>query len=144
MTKEEQVYSEAKKFSACSLLKGTECTDELIELFFTPQGVEFCTTRNAPSLAAFRRFMGLQAVRGGFYIDTPIRAKNIAKLALIGHETVAELEYDETKGHKVVLMHGARAKITASGYAVVFVSCAAGTEVEVVENNDAKIFVSHA
>jgi hypothetical protein len=139
MTKEQQIYNEVNKVGQCGLLKGTENTDELIKLFFTPQGKEFCTTYNIPSLEAFRGFRGIQAARGGFYIDTPVKAKNLPRVALIGSETVAELEYDDsTKGHEVILMHGAKAKITASGWAVVFVNNAGG-EIETVINDNAKI-----
>jgi hypothetical protein len=136
MTKEEQIYKEAKRFKSCALMKGTENTNELISLFFTPQGIEFCTEYNTPSLEAFRRFKGLEATRGGFYIDTPVKARNIPRVALIGNETVAELEYTETKGYTVVLMHGAKAKITASEYAVVFLTNAGG-EVEIIKKDKA-------
>jgi hypothetical protein len=139
-TKEQQIYKEAKMFKSCQLLKGTENIDELMRLFFTSQGIEFCSKFNTPSLDAFRNFKGLQATRGGFYIDTPVKAKNLPRAALIGNETVAELEYTETEGYTVVLMHGAKAKITASGYAVVFVTNAGG-KLEVVQKDNAKIFL---
>jgi hypothetical protein len=140
MTKEEQIYKEAKMFKSCQLLKGTEDTGELIRLFFTPQGIEFCTRFKAPSLEAFRRFRGVQAERGGFYIDTPVKAKNLPRVALIGGETVAELEYTETAGYTVILMHGAKAKITASGYSVVFITNAGG-ELEIIQKDKSKIFL---
>jgi hypothetical protein len=138
MTKEEQVYKEAKRHKICTMLNGTENTNELIDLFFTPQGIEFCTKFNLPSLGAFMRFRGLQTTRGGFYIDTPVKAKNLKRVALIGKETVADLEFTETEGYTVVLMHGAKAKITASGYAVVFMTNAGG-EVEIIQKDNAKI-----
>jgi len=138
MTNEERIYQEVNKQNPCDLIKGTENAEELIDLFFTPQGIEFCTTNNSPSLDAFRRFKGPQATRGGFYIDTPVKAKNLPRVALIGKETVAELEFTETKRHTVVLMHGAKARITASGYSVVFVTNAGG-EVKIIQNDNAKI-----
>jgi hypothetical protein len=62
-----------------------------------------------------------------------LQLKNPANVALFGKDTVAELEYDDTGvRHVVVLMHGAKAKIRASGYAVVFVTninCEVETEV---------------
>jgi hypothetical protein len=140
MTKEQQIYREANKAGQCGFLKGTEKTDDLIRLFFTAKGKEFCTTHNVPSLDAFLRFRGLQAARGGFYIETPVKAKNLSRVALIGSNTVAELEYDNTDtNYNVVLMHGAKARITASNWAVVFVTNAGG-EVEVIQKDNAKIF----
>ena len=140
MTKEEQIYKEVNAAGQCGLLKGNEKIIELMDLFFTPKGIEFCTTYNAPSLEAFRRFRGKRAERGWFYIDTPVKAKNLPCVALIGSETVAELEFTETAGFTVVLMHGAQAKITASGYAVVFVTNAGGGEVEVIQKDNAIIY----
>ena len=139
MTKEEQIYREVNSAGQCGLLKGNENTTELINLFFEPKGIEFCTTYNTPSLEAFRRFQGKQAERGGFYIDTPIKAKNLPRVALIGSKTVAELEFTETKGFTVVLMHGAQAKITASGYSVIFLTNAGGGNVEIIQKDNAKV-----
>jgi len=138
MTKEEQVYKEVKRKGACLMLKGTENIDDLIKLFFTPQGIEFCTKYKSPNLETFRRFRGMQVARGGFYIDTPVKAKNLPRVALIGSETVAELEFTETAGYTVVLMHGAKAKITASGYAVVFLHDAGG-DVEIIQKDNARV-----
>jgi hypothetical protein len=138
MTKEQQIYIEANDAGQCGLLKGSENTDELMRLFFTPRGIEFCQEHNIPSLAAFRRFKGAQATRGGVYIDTPVKAANLPCVALVGEETVAELEYTETKGFKVILMHGAKARITASGYAVVFITNISG-EIEIIQKDKAKI-----
>lgn len=141
MTKEEQIYSQAKRLGICPLMKGTENTDELIKLFFTPQGQEFCSKYNFPTMRALTPFKGMQATRGGFYIDTPVKAKNRRRIALFGKETVAELEYDDpTQRHEVVVMHGASVKIKASGYAVVFVTNVSGT-VETEIKDSAKVLL---
>jgi hypothetical protein len=138
MTREEQVYKEVDAAGQCGLLKGRENIIELMDLFFEPKGVEFCTKYNLPGLATFRCFRGEQAESGGFYIDTPVKAENLFRAALIGRETVAELEYTETEAYTVVLMHGASAKITAGGYSVVRVINAGG-KVEIVKKDHAII-----
>ena len=139
MTKEERIYTSAKRVGVCSLLKGTESTEELIELLFTPQGVEFCSKHNFPSMSELAAFRGEQASRGGVYINTPVQAKNCRRAALFGRDTIAELEYDDpTKRHEVLIMHGASVKIKASGYAVVFVTNAGGT-VETDIRDSAKV-----
>ena len=139
MTKEQQVYSEIERYNTCGMLKGGENVSELMDMFFTPQGLETCTTYKVPSLATCRMFDRSIAERGGFYIDKNTRMKNVERVALIG-ETNAELEFTETKRFIVVLMHGARAKIIASGHSVVFVTNAGG-EVEVVKKDSAKVFL---
>jgi hypothetical protein len=136
MTKEQRIYAQAKKAGVCSLLKGHENTDELMNLFFTPQGIEFCSEHNFPGMEELKPFRSRQATRGGFYINTPARLKNPRRVALCGEETVACLEYnDVSQSHEVVVMHGATAKIKASGYAVVFITNIGGlVETEIKDN----------
>jgi hypothetical protein len=118
-----RVYEEAQGAGVCSLLKGDEDLEGLIRLFFTPQGIEFCTGYNLPTMETLRLFRGMQAARAGFYIDAaPVKLRNAANVALFGDLTRAELEYDDVGvRHLVVVMHGAKVKIKASGYTVVFV-----------------------
>ena len=138
MNRVKVIHHNASKLGVCSLFKGTENIDELIHLFGTPQGIEFCGRFNFPNLTTFRTFRGIQASRLGLYIDTCISLQNASKVILIGG-TVAELTYtDPNKRHQVVLMHGAKATIRASGYAVVFVINNGG-EVESHTSDNAKI-----
>jgi hypothetical protein len=131
-----RVYKEAKGANICSMLKGNEDLEGLIRLFFTTQGIEFCTKHNLPTVETLRLFRGMQAARGGFYIDATIKLKNAVNVALFGELTIAELEYDDVGvRHQVVVMHGAKAKITVSGYTVVFVADGGGTiETELKDN----------
>lgn len=123
------------------MLKGTEDTDGLMELFFTPQGLEFCAEYNFPTMELLKPFRGMQAARGGFYIDTPVKATNRRRTALFGVDTFAELVYDDvSQSHEVVIMHGAKAIIKASGYAVVFVTNVSG-EVEIELSGNAKVLL---
>lgn len=139
MTKEEQIYNQAQKKGACPLLKGTENTDELISLFFTPQGIEFCTKHNFPTMEILSRFKGAYAADRGIYVDTPVRLKNPARIALFGKKTIASIKYDDnTKRHEVIVMYGAKVKIEASGYAVVFVTNCGG-DVEAIAKDNAVI-----
>lgn len=116
------LYEQAKRMGVCSMFTGKESEQQLMELMLTPQGVEFCTKNNFPSLSAMRQFRGETAQQHGIYIDTDTEQSNASKLILVGN-THAVLNYDDpTTRHQVVLMHGATAEITASNWAVVFVS----------------------
>lgn len=127
MTTEEQIYNQAKKFGACSMLTGEESPDQLMKLIFTPQGIEFCTKFNFPDIDTFQKYKGFEAERNGIYINTDVELHNVECLLLVGN-TSAVLTYDDPiKSHHVILMHGAKATIKASGYAVVFVVNAEGT-----------------
>lgn len=139
MTKVEQVYRKAKEIGICPLFKplftGNESEDELFDLFLSPQGIEYCAEHNFPDIATFRAFRGLATSRKGIYIDTNMRLANPKKIVLVGN-TYAELEYDDLEsGHEVVLMYGAKAKVKASGNAVVFITnCGGEVETEVCDN----------
>lgn len=138
MTTNNQLYNKAKKFGVCSMLTGQETTSELMKLIFTPQGIEFCTQFSFPDIETFRTYKGAQAERNGIYIDTDTELHNVEYVLLVG-ETNATLTYDDpAKSHHVILMHGAKATIKASDYAVVFVNNAGG-EIECEANNNALI-----
>lgn len=116
------LYEEAAKLGVCAMLTGSEDAPRLMRLMLTPQGIEFCTKNNFPSLCRMREFRGEMAQQHGIYIDTDVELTNHPKLVLVGN-THAVLHYDDTtKRHQVVLMHGATALITASDWAVVFIT----------------------
>lgn len=117
------------------MLTGAETTVELMKLIFTPQGVEFCTKFNFPNIHAFRQHKGPEAEQNGIYIDTDTKLHNVEQVLLVGN-TNAVLTYDDrTKSHHVILMHGAKAKIKASGYAVVFITNAGGVIEREINDN---------
>ena len=130
-----EILSQAKELGVCDKLLGTENAEELFRLFLTVQGIEFCTKNNFPDLETVRSFKGELAESYGIFIDTDVVLSNRSKVVLLG-DAHADLTYDDpSKGHNVILMHGASAKITASGYSVVFVNNAGGTvETEATEN----------
>ena len=138
MKKEEHIYKEVNAAGQCGLLKGNEDARQLANMFFTPKGLEFCTKNNVPTLKSLSQYSSEEIIKYDFYVNAPVKAKNLKRVALIGSGTVAELEYTETEGYPVVLMHGAKAKITASGYSVVILTNAGG-EVEIIKNDFATI-----
>lgn len=126
------IYRQAKKLGVCPLFKGTENEDRLIRLFLTAQGTEFCIDNNFPDLDTLRTFK--TAEQYNIYIDKKVELNNIRKVVLIG-STNATLCYDDPdKRHEVILMHGAKAKIKASGYAVVFVTNSGGIVEKIISD----------
>lgn len=130
------IYKQFRKISRCPLFKGTENEHELIQLFLSTQGIEFCTDNNFPDLDTLKTFK--TADKYNIYIDKNVELSNAQKVVLIGN-TKAILTYnDPNKRHEVILMHGAKATIKASGYAVVFVTNSGG-EVKKESSDFAKI-----
>lgn len=123
------------------LFKGTETIEELAEIFRSPQGAEFCEEHNFPDIETWRELDSVYDLRRfGIYVDAgTVLMTNVPHVTLIGNTTKATLYYNELKRHTVTLMHGAKAKIVATGWAVVFVRNGKGCEVASETEDRAKI-----
>lgn len=127
----------ACKLGACEMFKGTENLEELVRLMFTPRGIEFLTTYNFPDLKTFRKFKKYHPERLGVYIDQgEIELSEARKVFLVG-DTSAVLHYSETAGNRVYLMHGAKAAVIASRYAVVKIEKDLSSSVSTIVNDKA-------
>ena len=135
----DEIMKSATLSGACSKSNGVSDWKSLVWLFFTPQGREFCEENNFPSLEMFRE-MSSEVAAYGVYVDAgSVNTCNDEKVALIG-DTEAELVFtDNTKVHKVILMHGAKARITASNYAVILLVNVGNCEVEI--NKDETVVI---
>ena len=113
------IMQQALNNGACGKSKGVSDWKTLCWLFFTPQGLEFCEEKNFPSIGDFREISSNVSDYGVFVDSGEITRSNDANIALIG-KTNGRLVFDDnTKVHKVVLMHGAKAFIVVRNYAVV-------------------------
>ena len=108
----------ALQTGACKKINRVQDFPELIKLMFTPQGIEFCQAHNFPSVEVFRKNRE-SLERLGVYVDAGnIALKGKEYVCIVG-DTDATIEAAGTKFiHTIILMHGARAKITAKDYAV--------------------------
>lgn len=133
------VMQDAIRLGACS--QSGKATDwkSLCWLFFTPQGREFCENNNFPSLEMFQKMKPHVAAYGVFVDAGMISMKNNANVGIIG-KTEAMIEYDDnTKLHRIILMHGARAVIKVSNYAVVNVINVGNCPIEVINDGTGKV-----
>lgn len=115
-----EIMRKAVDMGACEKTGGISDWKTMSWLFFSPQGIEFCSKNNFPSLDVFRQ-VGKDALPiNNIFVDAgSIQRTNDSQVALIGN-TIAELVFDDpTKVHKVILMHGAKASIITRNYAVV-------------------------
>lgn len=131
-----EIMSNAVKLGACEASGKATDWKSLAWLFFSPQGVEFCKKHNYPSLDVFRQMDGVISSLG-VYVDKSCNATN-ENAALVG-ESLSELHFSGTDNpYKVILMHGAKAKIYAGMYAVVKIENISG-EYEVFNDGTATI-----
>lgn len=125
------IMKSASLFGACS--KSNEVSDwkSLVWMFFTPQGREFCEENNFPTLPMFREMSG-EVAKYGVCVDAGVITRcNDEKLGIIGNTQVELVLTDNTKVHKVILMHGGEARIKASNYVVVLLVNIGNCKVEI-------------
>ena len=124
------LHNVAEKYRKCNMFKGTERSiEELAAVFTSRQGLEFCIRYHFPNIATFRLFKGQGVEKYGIYIDAGvITLNNPARAILIGR-TSATVNCDECKQHEIMLLHGAKAVVNASKWAVASVTASLGCSV---------------
>lgn len=115
-----QIYARARLLNACDLFTGNERTlDDIVRLFSSVQGLEFCIKNHFPNVATFRQFKKYKVERFGIYIDAGTITLNNPKKAILIGRTSATINCDVLARHEVYLLHGAKAVVNASKWAVV-------------------------
>lgn len=133
-------YQAAVAAGVCTLFNGQERTiGEMATLMKSPQGIEFCTTHNFPSLPLLRLYGSYTPQEYGIYIDAgEIYLKDPTNVILAGN-TFAKIECKATQSHRVTLLQGATADVLAGGWAVVKINAALQTEINTHASEHAKI-----
>ena len=115
----QQIYKQARLLGACELFTGKERTlEDIVHLFVTPQGIEFCINNHFPNMETFRLFKPYKIERFGIYIDAGTITLHNPKRAILIGNTVATINNDTLDAHEVILLHGAKAVVNASSWAV--------------------------
>lgn len=132
-------YEYARKLRECHIFTGNETLEELIQIIFSPRGAEFLTTYNFPDISLFRKFKKYHPEQYGVYIDCgEIALSDEKNIYLIGN-TIGEIKCAQTQGNRIILMCGAKANITASGYSVVKVETDDFSKADVKVKDHAKV-----
>lgn len=132
-----EIINKAISMGACGESGKASDWRSLVWLFFSPQGREFCAKHNYPSLEAFRQMKTDEVDRYGVHVESNVDIAN-EDVALIGKgESVLRFSGAE-RPYKVILMHGAKARIHAGMYSVVKIANISG-EYEVFNDGTATI-----
>lgn len=134
-------FNTARKLSVCSMFKGSENLEELINLMFSPQGAEFLTTYGFPDIATFRKFKKYHPERLGVYIDCGKISISEPRRAFLVGNTTAEIKCEETQRNRIILMCGASASVMASGYSLVKIDKDQSSQVIYSAKDHAKILL---
>ena len=130
------IYLQAKALGACDLITGDETLSEILELFLSPQGSEFCMKHRFPSTRVMRSFKPFDLERHGIYIDAgDITLYDPVRVAIIGR-TSAKIYCSQTILHRIFLYRGASAVIQAGGWSVTRVRAERGCKtIQVITDN---------
>lgn len=131
----------AQRILDCDLFTGNESFEDLIDLIFSPQGIEFLTTFNFPDLATFRKFKKYRPERYGVYIDSGEISLSESRRAFLIGNTTAKIIYRQTAGNRLNLMCGATADVVAEGYSLIRIEKDSSSSVSVDADPHAKILM---
>ena len=131
-----QIFAQAKQLDCCDKFNGSEDLQGIIQLFKSPQGLEFCINNHFPHISTLRQFKPYNVGRYGIYIDAgEITLSNPGLVLLIGN-TTATLNCSSNKArNEVVLMHGAKAVINASEWSVTFIKVERGSYIKNIKDH---------
>ncbi len=125
-----QIYAQTKVIGQCGAMKGTEDFDAICRLFKSAIGVEYCINNHFPNMSTLRLFKPYNPEKNGIYIDAGvITIKNPKKVLLCGRTSATIFCDDLEYRHEIVLMHGAKAVVNASKWAVCSVTQEQGCSV---------------
>lgn len=119
----DKIKRTAASIGACKRIKDPASWEELIQLFFSAQGREFCKLHDFPGVVLWdeiKRDCNLE--KYGIFVDAgEVARTGIVDIALIGN-TRGVLSFETPSSiHRIILMHGASADITVRNHAVVLI-----------------------
>lgn len=124
-----QIHAQAQHLGQCGKFTGSEDLNGLIDLFASPQGVEFCLAHHFPSLNTLAMFKPFEVHEKGIFINFGgLTISDRQRVVLIGR-TSATINCNDNVRYEIILMHGAKAVVNASNWAVVSVKADKGCQV---------------
>lgn len=137
----EEIKAMAREAGACGRIEEVTDMGSACRMLFTPQGREFAVKRGFPTLDMFRGIPASVLSREGIYVDRRGSIVRRYSVAIAGESEVT-IDADNTGAvYKVMLFHGAKARVNATNYAVVTVTRVGECECEITDDGTAKIMM---
>ena len=138
----QEIYKQATENNICKewqeKMKADLSFKNLCEMYFN--GDDWSMEKNFPNVETLRNFKGKIEAYGLFtdYVGMP---NILSKMAFFGDSDV-KLNYDGFSVSQLILRHSAKAKITASEYAIVILNILDNAEVEIeaIDNSRVEVF----
>lgn len=128
----------AESLGACRLTDAITDWRSAVRVMFSPQGREFCKAHKYPSAEQFRQMPNLQSL--GIYVDAgEIDVCCDRDVCIVGNTQARIFANENTSLHRLLVFHGASAKIIASNYSVTNVTNIGG-KIKAEKTDNAKVF----
>lgn len=127
----DKIIKSAYALGACDRLGEISDFTHLIDLFFSPQGQEFCEKYNYPSLDVFRQIKDDVKIRNIYVDQGHITLSGKQHICLVGNTSAVIQASGVAFVHTIILMHGSKATIKASNHAVLKIVNISGLEVTI-------------
>jgi hypothetical protein len=120
----DKIKAVAASIGACKKIGEPVTWEEMSRLFFSAQGREFCERHEFPGIVWWNKIKrDCNLAKLGIFVDAgQIKRTGSVDIALVGN-TTGVLKYETPASiHRVILMHGAKARITVRNHAVVLIT----------------------
>lgn len=134
----DEIREQAKRAGACRRAAELQSVEDACRMLFTAQGREFAEKRGFPTAGMFAQAGDLTSY--GIYNDYCGEIpREHYDIAVSGDSDVTIVADRNDRVYRIVLLHRAKARIYAGGYAVVLVAKTGGCECEITKDGTAKI-----
>lgn len=137
------IKDNALNIGACYKIGEVTNYENLVKLFFSPQGREFCTKHNFPTIEQFRQIKNKVKPYKVFVDAGEIEAYNQSHIAIIGNTHAKIKMHGVDELYHVIVMHGATATIEVEHYAVAHIVNISGGDVAIYNDKTTKVHYEH-
>jgi len=115
--------------------------EELLEMYVSPKGIEFCLANNFPSNEDLVRLGGDTLNARGIYIDQSVKLADRPFLVLLGksHATIRNSGYSV---NQLFVKHGSSAWLTAADQSFTLIDCFDQSELHISTEGNARVSVN--
>lgn len=126
---------DARRNGSCNLINEVNDYKQLVQLFFSAQGLEFCQKYDYPSIDVLRTIADKVGGMGMFIDSGSITINSRNHICIAGKTQATILASGVDYVHKIVVMRGASAHIKADNYAVLAITNIGGGCVDIDKDN---------
>jgi len=139
------ILEKATQISVCDeyakLIPLAETADDLLKMYVSPKGIEFCLANNFPGNEDLTKLAGDSLNVYGVYVDQSVKLSDRSFLVLLGnsHGTVA---YGSYSTNQLFVKHRSSAWVTVKDHSFTLIDCFDQSEIHVSCQDSARVSVN--